>query len=149
MQQSIKGRHFILAAVLMVQAGLRAQLPVITNQPTSRALWAGGNVTFSVGVSGTGPFTYQWQLNGTSLSNGIIATVAGTGTAGSSGDGGAATNAQLNGPSGLVLDASGDLFIADYLETVSARSTPTGTSGLSLVGGAPFGVMVVPLPMAW
>jgi hypothetical protein len=44
---------------------------------------------------------------------GDIATVAGTGTAGYSGDGGLATSAQLNGPDGVGVDASGDLFIAD------------------------------------
>ena len=45
--------------------------------------------------------------------NGIITTMAGNGTNGYSGDGGAATNASLSDPSGLALDASGNLFIAD------------------------------------
>ena len=44
---------------------------------------------------------------------GIIPTVAGTGAAGYSGDNGTATSAQLNGPSGVALDASGNLYIAD------------------------------------
>ena len=42
-----------------------------------------------------------------------IVTVAGTGSAGSSGDGGQATAAQLNSPSGVAVDASGNLYIAD------------------------------------
>ncbi|MDD5138786.1 MAG: hypothetical protein PHY43_00835 [Verrucomicrobiales bacterium] len=45
--------------------------------------------------------------------NGIISTVAGTGANGFSGDGGAATNAKLSFPSGVALDNSGNLFIAD------------------------------------
>jgi uncharacterized repeat protein (TIGR01451 family) len=45
--------------------------------------------------------------------NGIITTVAGTGTPGSTGDGGAAAGAQLNAPQGLALDSSGNLYIAD------------------------------------
>jgi len=45
--------------------------------------------------------------------NGVITTVAGDGNAGYSGDGGAATNASLNGPEGVALDAAGNLFIAD------------------------------------
>jgi sugar lactone lactonase YvrE len=49
--------------------------------------------------------------------NGIITTVAGDGpnlTFGSySGDGGPATNASLNNPSGVAVDAAGNLFIAD------------------------------------
>ena len=46
-------------------------------------------------------------------SNGIITTVAGNGTQGFGGDGGAATAASLNHPSGVRLDASGNLYIAD------------------------------------
>ena len=44
---------------------------------------------------------------------GIITTVAGYGTADNSGDGGPATNAELNRPQGLAVDKSGNLFIAD------------------------------------
>ena len=44
---------------------------------------------------------------------GVITTVAGNGTAGSGGDGGAATSAQLSGPQGLALDAAGNLYISD------------------------------------
>ena len=60
--------------------------------------------------------------------NGIISTVAGKGALGFSGDGGAATNAQLIRPEGLVVDASGNLFIADTITTASARWEPTGLS---------------------
>ncbi len=43
--------------------------------------------------------------------SGIISTVAGTGIAGCSGDGGPATSAGLGTPSGMALDSSGNLFI--------------------------------------
>lgn len=43
----------------------------------------------------------------------IITTVAGTGVAGFSGDGGPATAAQLNGSGSLCLDGSGNLYISD------------------------------------
>jgi sugar lactone lactonase YvrE len=46
-------------------------------------------------------------------STGIITTVAGNGTAGYSGDGGLATAAQLNGPYGVAMDASGNIYIGD------------------------------------
>ncbi len=45
--------------------------------------------------------------------SGIITTIVGTGTAGSLGDGGLATAAEINSPSGIVLDAAGNLYIAD------------------------------------
>ncbi len=44
---------------------------------------------------------------------GVIATVAGNGTAGFSGDGGPATSARLDFPSGVFVDVSGVLYIAD------------------------------------
>jgi autotransporter-associated beta strand protein len=49
---------------------------------------------------------------------GVITTVAGNGTPGYSGDDGAATAAQLADPSGVAVDAAGDLFIADYNNSV-------------------------------
>jgi uncharacterized protein (TIGR03437 family) len=45
--------------------------------------------------------------------DGTIVTVSGAGTTGYSGDGGLATDAQINGPSGIAVDAAGDLYVAD------------------------------------
>ncbi|MGA3016605.1 MAG: hypothetical protein ABSF62_05760 [Bryobacteraceae bacterium] len=45
--------------------------------------------------------------------DGVIHTIAGTGAASFGGDGGAALNAQINGPAGILLDGAGDLFFAD------------------------------------
>ncbi|MEO6037900.1 MAG: hypothetical protein ABIQ93_05755, partial [Saprospiraceae bacterium] len=44
---------------------------------------------------------------------GAISTVAGDGSAGSTGDGGLAKNARLNSPYGLALDREGSLYVAD------------------------------------
>ena len=48
------------------------------------------------------------------VANGMISTVAGTGTAGFSGDKGAATAATLRQPSDVAVDSSGTLYIADF-----------------------------------
>jgi uncharacterized protein (TIGR03437 family) len=57
---------------------------------------------------------------------GTITTVAGTGTAGFSGDGGLATAAVLNSPYGLTLDSSGTLYIADTFNGRVRKVTPAG-----------------------
>lgn len=44
---------------------------------------------------------------------GEIIAIAGTGTAGTSGDGGSATNALLSYPSGICVDGTGNVYIAD------------------------------------
>jgi uncharacterized protein (TIGR03437 family) len=77
------------------------------------------------------------------VSNGVITTVAGNGTPGHSGDSGPATNAQLNGVSGIAVDSAGNLYIADefnnrvrkvsngVITTVAGDGTPgfSGDSG--------------------
>ncbi len=50
---------------------------------------------------------------GSPVTAGRAVTVAGTGAPGSGGDGGSATQSQLDDPTGLAVDAGGDLFIAD------------------------------------
>jgi sugar lactone lactonase YvrE len=47
------------------------------------------------------------------LTTGIVTTVAGTGVAGYSGDGGSALSAQLNSPQRIALDSVGNIYIAD------------------------------------
>jgi hypothetical protein len=49
-----------------------------------------------------------------SIGGGLIATVAGTGVLGTSGDGGAAISARLNSPAAVTFDAFGNLYVADY-----------------------------------
>jgi uncharacterized protein (TIGR03437 family) len=57
---------------------------------------------------------------------GAITTVAGTGTAGFSGDGGPATSAQLNLPYGVAVDLNGYLYIADLNNNRVRRVSPGG-----------------------
>lgn len=65
---------------------------------------------------------------------GNIQTVAGDGISGYSGDGAAATLAELNFPSGVFLDASGDIFIADTMNCLVREVTG---GNISTVAGDP------------
>jgi sugar lactone lactonase YvrE len=53
------------------------------------------------------------EIGEVSRSTGLLTTIAGTGLPGYSGDGFAATNAQLRFPQGVAVDSSGNLYIAD------------------------------------
>jgi sugar lactone lactonase YvrE len=68
-----------------------------------------------VKVDPTGSFYFNdaARVRKVNISTGIISTVAGTGTYGFSGDGGPATEAELNAPQGLAFDAANNLYIAD------------------------------------
>jgi hypothetical protein len=70
---------------------------------------------------------------------GLIITVAGTGASGYNGDGIPATSAQLFGPSGVAVDAAGDVFIADQgngrvREVVKATGLITTVAGTGTWG---------------
>ncbi len=64
----------------------------------------------------------------------IITTVAGNGKAGFSGDGGPATAAQLNYPTGMAFDSKGDLYIADR-DNNRVRKVTLGTGVITTVAG--------------
>jgi sugar lactone lactonase YvrE len=102
-------------------------------------------------------FVYQNTILRLDAVTGILTLVAGNGARGFSGDDGPATSAQLDNPKGIVVDAAGDLYIADYgnfcirrvsdgvITTVAGR----GGSGLGDNGPAtraqlssPYGVAV-------
>lgn len=77
--------------------------------------------------------------------SGRITTVAGTGQAGFSGDGGPATAAQVNSPYGLAVDLLGNLYVADLGNARVRRISMTGvittvagggTSEVSLFGAS-------------
>jgi len=66
---------------------------------------------------------------------GIISTVAGGGPSGSLGDGGPATGASLKQPTGVAVDADGNLYIADSGNDRVRKVVPAGPPGGSGTGG--------------
>ena len=48
--------------------------PVITGQPVSQQPLLGSGISFTVALSGTSPFQYQWRFNGTNILAGTNAT---------------------------------------------------------------------------
>ena len=87
-------------------------------QPAAVAVDASGNLFIAD--------TYNYRIRRVST-NGIITTIAGTGSKGVSGDGGPATSAALSLPTGVAVDTAGDLFIADAGANKVREVFPDGT----------------------
>lgn len=105
------------------------------NQPFDVAFDRAGNLHVSD--------TFNHRVRKVDAKTGTITTVAGNGTKGFAGDGGKATDASLNEPYGIELDADGNLFIVDRLNSCIRRvdaktgviTTVAGTGGKSGYGG--------------
>jgi len=101
------------------------------NNPSSVAVDSTGNLYI---VDAT-----NQRVRMVSAATGVITTVAGNGTEGFSGDGGAATGAELNNPDGIAVDSAGDIYIADSgnnrIRVVSASAgTITTVAGNGMIG---------------
>ncbi len=94
------------------------------------------NNTFNVAVDATGNL-YIADFNNNRIRKvttaGVISTIAGTGSSGFAGDGGAATLAVLNNPCGITLDRAGNIYFSDF---TNQRIREINTSGIiSTIGG--------------
>jgi len=96
------------------------------NPPGEVAIDASGNVYIADAGNS--------RIRKVSASTGIISTIAGNGTVGYSGDGGAATSAELTYPDGVAIDASGNVYIADVENNV-IRKVTAGTGIISTIAG--------------
>ena len=90
--------------------------------------------------------TFNDRVREVSATTGDITTIAGTGAAGSSGDGGLATAAELDLPTGVAVDTNGNVYISDLInnvvrEVIKATGdiiayAGSGTAGYSGDGGS-------------
>jgi hypothetical protein len=119
------------------------------DDPTSVAVDAGGDVLIAdqandrVQLVAGSSCSTGCPYGLTSTIEGDIYTVAGTGTAGYSGDGGPAAGAQLDSPEGVAIDGSDDLLIADTgnnrvrevaAGTASPSASPAGPGSSTVTG---------------
>lgn len=140
-------REYSAAGALTVVAGTGVQgfagdggpaTAAELDSPMGLAVDAAGDVFFAD--------SHNQRVRKIAAGTGVISTVAGTGVAGFGGDGGAATAARLNGPSGLAVDAAGNLYVADArnhrVRKVAAGNgvittvVGTGVQGFAGDGGA-------------
>jgi sugar lactone lactonase YvrE len=96
------------------------------NGPFDIAFDLAGNLYFSD--------TFNCRIRRVDAATGTIATIAGNGEAGYSGDGGPATTAALNEPYGVVVDRSGNVYIADRLNRRVRRIDAHSGSIITLAG---------------
>jgi len=89
------------------------------NGPVGIAVDAAGNVYFADTVNN--------RIRKITSSTGTITTIVGTGVSGYSGDGGAATSAQINSPFGIAFDSAGNLYFSDTLNSVIRKVNSSGT----------------------
>jgi streptogramin lyase len=66
------------------------------------------------------------RIRGVDIATGLITTFAGTGSSGRSGEGGPASNAQLNNPRGIFADHVGNVYIADTMNHRIMKVDPSG-----------------------
>ena len=86
------------------------------------------------------------------IRTGFVTTVAGSGTRGFGGDGGADVAAALNFPLGVAVNAAGEVFVSDSFNSRVRRVSPntglihtmagTGSEGFSGDGGAAVAAMI-------
>jgi len=101
------------------------------------------NSPAGVAVTAAGGFLIADRLNHevrAVSAPGVITRVAGTGTAGNSGDDGPATDAELNSPAGVAVTAAGGFLIADtgnnQVRAVSAAGVITRVAGTGTAGNS-------------
>jgi hypothetical protein len=100
--------------------------PDITVQPQSTTVAFDGSAVLSVAVSGTGPFTYQWYLNGTAVSGATASTYKATSPGG--------YTVSVTNSVGSTTSNPAIVSAASHLINISSR-TLVGTGGGIAIAG--------------
>ncbi len=78
--------------------------------------------------------TYNYRIRKVTKSNGVISTIAGSGVADFSGDGGPATNAGLNAPFDVGVDSAGNVYVVDTANN-RIRKVSVATGVITTIAG--------------
>ena len=133
--------------------------PVITTQPANQTVAAGTSATFTVAATGTGPLSYQWDLNDfaiigatktsytvadAQIGNAGVYSVTVSNSAGSTNSAMVTllvdannSTAYLQYPTGIVCDNAGNLYVVDAVQNVVEKiaggqiSILAGASGIT------------------
>ncbi len=116
---------------LATSAQLNNPIGVVTDGSGNILFADAGNGVVRVIAESSGPFY------GIAMTAGSIYTVAGNGTAGYSGNGGPATSSQMNEPTGVAIDGSGNIIVSDtHNNVVRLVAESTGTFyGIAMTAG--------------
>ena len=134
-QKTRAGALFLVAGLLAVSPGLAQNINTMAGNGSPGNSGDGAGATsaeidtvYGVAVDAHGNTYLADSRNHRvrKIANGIITTVAGTGQEGFSGDGGAATSAQLSFPRAVAVDAAGTVYLADTGNNRIRKVTPAG-----------------------
>lgn len=120
------GTALTAGTVCSVQVTFKPTLAGVRSAPLNFTDSSGNVYTLSLTGIGEAPSA--------SLLPGTISTIAGTGTAGASGNGAAATAALLDHPSATVVDGKGDIYFADTANN-EVREISASTGNISVAAG--------------
>jgi len=157
-KQQIAGAAFFLALALALwgcvgtinpSQSTKATVPGFAIQPASQTVTVGQPAMFSVTVTGTAPFTYQWQKNSANISGATSSTYTTPATV--SGDNGAAFRVVVTNSAGSAMSNSATLTVdpapvAPSITTQPASQTVTAgqTATFSVVAAG-----TAPLTYQW
>lgn len=130
---------FAVMAMVLPVSPAHAQAPptisTVVGDVTETSVQVTGNAGVATDAAGNLYFAERGENRVRKLdAAGVVTTVAGTGMAGYSGDGGLAIDAELRQPQGVAVDAAGNLYVADAFNHV-VRRVAASTGIITTVAG--------------
>jgi len=155
-KQRIAGAAFFFALALAlwgcvgtINPSSKTVIPGFAIQPASQTVTVGQPAMFSVTVTGTGPFTYQWQKNGMAISGATGASYTTPATV--SGDNGATFRVMVSNSAGSAMSNPATLTV-DPAPVAPSITTQPANQTVTVGQMATFSVMAAgtaPLTYQW